>query len=252
MRPPAEGEDLTRLDAATHPQRLGWQSVMEWAAIGCATALWLVLGSRLIDGGGFSSPLVWLTAMGAAAGYLAGDLMSGVVHWFCDTFFEEDTPLIGRVLILPFREHHRDPLAMTRHGFAEIAGNSCLALLPLLGLVFALPAPTRAAWLGLYAGLLVFALVAVVTNQLHKWAHAATVPAYVPRLQAAGLILRPQRHASHHRTQADAYCVATGWLNPFLDGVGFFPRLERLLVALGLPMSETAPRWTPPRRGSSA
>jgi hypothetical protein len=248
MRPPSEREALTRLDEALHPQRFGWQTLMEWIAIACATALWLALANRLIAGGGFSGAALWLTALGATAGYLSGDLLSGVVHWFCDTFFEEDTPLIGRVLILPFREHHRDPLAMTRHGFAEIAGNSCLALLPLLALVAALPAPTRAPWLGVYAGLLVFAVVAVLTNQLHKWAHAASVPSCVPRLQAAGLILRPDRHAAHHRTQAEAYCVATGWLNAPLDRIAFFPRLERALVALGLPMSETAPRWTPRRR----
>jgi ubiquitin-conjugating enzyme E2 variant len=224
---------------------------MEWTAIAAATALWLLLARRLIDGGGFSAAGLWLTAAGALLGYLAGDLMSGVVHWFCDTFFEEDTPLIGRVLILPFREHHRDPLAMTRHGFAEIAGNSCLALVPVLGAVALLPAPgaARPVWLGAYAGLLSFTVVAVVTNQLHKWAHMPTVPGRVAWMQRTGLILQPMRHAAHHRTQAEAYCVATGWLNAPLDRIGFFPRLERALVAVGLPMSETAPRWTPPQAG---
>jgi len=218
---------------------------MEWLAIAVASALWLFLAARHVWSGGLDASFWWVTALGAAVGYLAGDFMSGVVHWFCDTFFEEDSALIGRVLIHPFREHHRDPLAMTRHHFAEIAGNSCLALAPVLAIVALLPAPARRLWLGAYAALLVFTLVAVVTNQLHKWAHMPTVPAYVTRMQRAGLILRPLRHAAHHRTQAEAYCVATGWLNPFLDRLGFFPAVERTLVALGLPMSETAPRWAP-------
>jgi len=218
---------------------------MEWLAIAVASALWLFLAARHVWSGGLDASFWWVTALGAAVGYLAGDFMSGVVHWFCDTFFEEDSALIGRVLIHPFREHHRDPLAMTRHDFAEIAGNSCLALAPVLAIVALLPAPARRLWLGAYAALLVFTLVAVVTNQLHKWAHMPTVPAYVTRMQRAGLILRPLRHAAHHRTQAEAYCVATGWLNPFLDRLGFFPAVERTLVALGLPMSETAPRWAP-------
>ncbi|HTK91714.1 MAG TPA: fatty acid desaturase CarF family protein [Verrucomicrobiae bacterium] len=230
---------------STHPERLGWQSLMEWLAIAVASALWLFLAARHVWSGGLDASFWWVTALGAAVGYLAGDFMSGVVHWFCDTFFEEDSALIGRVLIHPFREHHRDPLAMTRHHFAEIAGNSCLALAPVLAIVALLPAPARRLWLGAYAALLVFTLVAVVTNQLHKWAHMPTVPAYVTRMQRAGLILRPLRHAAHHRTQAEAYCVATGWLNPFLDRLGFFPAVERTLVALGLPMSETAPRWAP-------
>jgi plasmanylethanolamine desaturase len=233
-----------------HPGRLAWQSLMEWAAIAVASVLWFVLAVRLARAGVWSATFYSLTALGAACGYVAGDLMSGIVHWFCDTFFEEDTPLIGRVLIHPFREHHRDPLAMTRHGFAEIAGNSCLALAPLLAAAAALPAPTaeRPAGLAVHASLLVFTVVAVGTNQLHKWAHAGAVPAFVVRLQVAGLILHPVRHAAHHRTQAEAYCVATGWLNPPLDRLGFFPRVERALAALGLPMSETAPRWHPPQR----
>jgi hypothetical protein len=230
---------------SAHPERLGWQSLMEWTAIAVASALWLCLATRLLRNGGLEASSWWATALGVAVGYLAGDFMSGVVHWFCDTFFEEDSAVIGRVLIHPFREHHRDPLAMTRHDFAEIAGNSCLALAPVLAIVALLPAPAGPLWLGVYAALLVFSLVAVVTNQLHKWAHMPTVPAYVTRMQRAGLILRPLRHAAHHRTQAEAYCVATGWLNPFLDRLGFFPAVERTLVALGLPMSETAPRWAP-------
>jgi hypothetical protein len=64
------------------------------------------------------------------AGWLAADFASGIVHWFADTFFEEDAPWIGPLLIRPFREHHRDPQAMTRHGFLELTGNSCLVLLP--------------------------------------------------------------------------------------------------------------------------
>jgi len=46
----------------------------------------------------------------ALLGAVAADLASGVVHWACDTFFAEDTPVIGRALIFPFREDHRDPL----------------------------------------------------------------------------------------------------------------------------------------------
>src|SRR4030095_16825277 len=241
-------------DNAVQSERLPWQSLMEWAAIVVASALWLFLAARLLRGGGLT--YWWGTGLGAAVGYLAGDLMSGVVHWFCDTFFEEHSPVIGRVLIHPFREHHRDPLAMTRHDFAEIAGNSCLALAPGLGIVALLPAPTRPLWLGAYAALLVFTVVAVVTNQLHKWAHMPAVPGYVSAMQRTGLILRPLRHAAHHRTQAEAYCVATGWLNPFLDRIGFFPAAEGALSALGLPMSVTAPRrrdgqrrdGPPPRR----
>ena len=28
-------------------------------------------------------------------GYLAADALTGLVHWFCDTFFDETTPVLG-------------------------------------------------------------------------------------------------------------------------------------------------------------
>jgi ubiquitin-conjugating enzyme E2 variant len=223
-----------------------------------AAMLWLLLAARLAVVATTSSGLGSI-ATGVGLGYLAADFFSGIVHWFCDTFFEEDTPLIGRMLIEPFREHHRDPLAMTRHGFAEIVGNSCLAIAPLLAAVafFALPASGTPLSLVAHSALLTFAVGAVITNQFHKWAHLPAPPRAVVRLQHAGLVLRPVHHGGHHRTQAGAYCVATGWMNPLLDRLGFFPAAERAFCALGLPMSITAPRWgelqrrrsgPPPRR----
>jgi ubiquitin-conjugating enzyme E2 variant len=235
--------------AAVTVERPGWLAPIEWAAMTAATVLWMVLALRLAVAGSASARLAWLAA-GVALGYLAADFFSGIVHWFCDTFFEESTPLIGRMLIEPFREHHRDALAMTRHGLAEIAGNSCLAVAPLLGVVTFLAPPATGAPLSVvaHAALLTFAVGAVITNQFHKWAHLPAPPRAVVRLQRAGLVLRPAHHAGHHRTQAEAYCVATGWLNPALDRIGFFPAAERALCALGLPMSVTAPRWREAQR----
>lgn len=231
-------------------QRPGWLAPVEWAAMTTASVLWLVLVVRLAGAGPTSSRLGWLAA-GVVLGYLAADFFSGIVHWFCDTFFEEDTPLVGRMLIEPFREHHRDPLAMTRHGLAEIAGNSCLAIAPLLAAVAFLAPPATGAPLSLaaHSALLTFAVGAVITNQFHKWAHLPAAPRMVASLQQAGLVLRPAHHAGHHRTQAEAYCVATGWMNPFLDRIGFFPAAEGALSALGLPMSVTAPRRREGQRG---
>src|SRR6478672_3287095 len=39
-------------------------------------------------------------------GIVLSDFISGFLHWFFDTFFEENTPFVGPHLIAPFREHH--------------------------------------------------------------------------------------------------------------------------------------------------
>lgn len=170
---------------------------------------------------------------GAGIGYVLADVISGVVHWFCDTFFHEDTPLIGAAFIHPFREHHLDPLAITRHGFFEVNGNNCLALLPLVVAVLFLgeaheggPVPALFA----QSTVLAFALATFATNQFHKWAHQPRPAAAVRWLQASGLILSPVHHRLHHAgPYRQAYCITAGWLDPLLDRLRVFERIEHLV-----------------------
>jgi len=178
----------------------------------------------------WEAPQLLQMGAGALLGYLLADVASGVVHWFCDTFFHEDTPLIGRAFIHPFREHHVDPLAITRHGFFEVNGNNCLALLPLLIAVLVLGDPHQGeAVPALFAQSLTlgFTLATFATNQFHKWAHQHRPAAAVRRLQAIGVILSPAHHSRHHREPyRQAYCITVGWLDPLLDRTRLFERIE--------------------------
>jgi len=212
---------------ALRPRALVWLEASAVAA--CALLLAVVadrLGRALVDGRALA-----LALAGIPLGWLAADLLSGLVHWFCDRFFEETSPVIGHVLIAPFREHHRDPLAMTRHGFLELTGNSCAGLLPVL-----LAAAATTGGILADATIVAGAVAVGATNFFHKWAHAPAVPRAVAWLQAQHLILAPAHHAGHHRAgHAGRYCVTAGWLNGLVDGLGVFRRLERWLTAVGVP-----------------
>jgi ubiquitin-conjugating enzyme E2 variant len=172
-------------------------------------------------------------------GAMLADFLSGVIHWFCDTFFEEDS-LPGRLIIAPFREHHRDPLALTRHGFLERNGNSCGISLPFLTLAWWRGGPDDdSLWILFGSALLFFLTLAVfATNEIHRWAHAVHAPRMVRWLQTRGWILSPDRHRLHHDTGESAYCITLGWLNAPLDRVGFFEKCACLLAAAGLPRAE--------------
>lgn len=176
----------------------------------------------------------WLLAPAAILGVLAADFGTGAVHWLCDRFFREDTPVIGPALIRPFREHHTDPEAMTRNGLLELHGNSCIPVIAVLAL--ALPTrgePAGALALALDLWLVVFLAAASATNQFHMWAHARHAPALVRWLQRKGVILSPERHARHHRGDFDrSYCMTSGMLNPLLDRIDFFGSLERAIRSL--------------------
>lgn len=169
------------------------------------------------------------------AGWLAADFASGIVHWFADTFFEEDTPWIGPLLIQPFREHHRDPQAMTRHGFLELTGNSCLVLLPVVGAALAMPLSSF-----FQAAATTFAFGLFATNLFHKWAHDSAAPGFAQWLQRRWLILPPAHHRRHHSAgHGAAYCVTTGWTNSLAESCGAFAALRRLLTWLRVPAARS-------------
>ena len=143
-------------------------------------------------------------ALLALPALMAAELAAGLFHWVADTFFTPEAPWIGPTLIKSFRDHHTAP-----------------------GEMAALPG----CWVA--TALLLFTLGIALTNLFHQWAHAERVPAVVARLQRGGWILSPAHHALHHCGAHDrAYCVTTGWLNPTLDAIGFFPALERAVRRL--------------------
>lgn len=194
--------------------RSRWIAALEALAVTAFFALLAALAVRMVLGtSGWAEAPVLLAA--AFIGYALADAASGLTHWFCDSFFKEDTPCIGRVLILPFREHHRDPAAMTRHGFLELTGNSCLGIAPILVVAVCQP------WTPMLdATIVAFAFALFATNLFHKWAHSETVPRWVRLLQNSHLILNPARHLVHHTPpNKRAYCVTSGWMNVVLDRI---------------------------------
>jgi hypothetical protein len=174
---------------------------------------------------------LWLIGAAAFLGYVAADFASGLVHWGFDTWGSIHTPFLGKNFIRPFREHHFDEKAMTKHDFVETNGNNCLVSLPIL--VGACFIPNTSSF-GLFAlTFVVSTCVAVMaTNQIHKWSHQDEPPALITALQKAHLILPPDHHQVHHTKPHDSYyCITTGWLNSSLLAVNFFRIAERVVTA---------------------
>jgi ubiquitin-conjugating enzyme E2 variant len=131
---------------------------------------------------------VVLACVALPAGHLVADLLSGLLHWFADEFFEEDTPLLGPTLIHGFRDHHRNPRDILSHGLLEVSGYNALASLPVLVALTLWP-PGSGFARTIHAVLLATTLSVAATNQFHRYAHADRTPGWWNRpLDAAGLL----------------------------------------------------------------
>ncbi|MDQ3667044.1 MAG: fatty acid desaturase family protein [Acidobacteriota bacterium] len=180
--------------------------------------------------------LLWLAALAIPLALVLGDLVGGLVHWAADTYFSEDTPVVGPALIKPFRQHHIFPRDICTHTLVSIVGNVCILALPVLALCLYVLLVSRH---GLIAFAVFFttllAAATVATNVIHKWAHQEKPSPVVRLLQGMRLVLEPGHHQVHHTEPFEMhYCITNGWLNPLLNKIGFFRKLEAGLRFLGI------------------
>ncbi|TGN07109.1 fatty acid desaturase CarF family protein [Leptospira ilyithenensis] len=166
-------------------------------------------------------------------GYIFADFLSGMVHFLCDNFGDEETAYFGPAFIQPFRMHHTDPSDITKHDFFETNGNTCLVVLPVMGIYYFV-SDGLSVWVSFS---FLFSVTSVVfTNQFHKWAHLENPPRWIRVLQISGMILPKTMHSLHHTPPFSSYyCITCGWLNPLFEFVKFFPKMktsiESVLIA---------------------
>lgn len=193
-------------------------------------AMMAVLATQVVRGYA-ANGTPWRVAAVVIAGYLAADLASGLVHFLADNFGSPDTPFIGTSFVLPFRQHHVDPMGITRHGFFDANGNNALVCLPVL-IPIVLFVPISTSVMGYGFGLFSFVMLFAVflTNQTHKWAHMDEAPSVIRWMQGAGIILSKSHHDVHHRSPFNThYCITVGAWNSLFERLNAFDRLERLI-----------------------
>ena len=204
-----------------------WYASLQWVGL-CFFPVALAAFVLLFD---FSGLTVW-SFFAFVLGGLAADFVSGLVHWWLDTWGKASWPVIGRSLIRPFRQHHIDPLAMTTQSLGEINGTLfglsglTLCVLYLGGEAFALS-------LDLQFGIFVFVFYSAFTNWIHQSAHHPNPNSVYRLLSGLHLVLKSKKHNEHHSQGfSSSYCISTGWLNPFLNRVRFFRHAESFVSAI--------------------
>ena len=159
----------------------------------------------------------------AALTIAAADVVSGVVHWVEDAYARPGAPVLGPVAEANLRHHWR-PREFLQKSWWSSSWDLLLASAAVVAMA--------AAFDVLSWHVVLFALLVANANQIHKWTHMnrAEMPVVVHWLQKALLLQTPRHHAHHHgRARNTHYCVITNFVNPLLEELTFWSRLERLV-----------------------
>lgn len=155
-------------------------------------------------------------------GWLLADFSTGCLHWLFDTWGKFNWPILGKLFVRPFLEHHIEPNEITKHDWIETNGSNLFVGLCILGSTLFFSDSSFTIIL-----VLCISFWGSLTNQFHKWSHQVNVPKYVTLLQKSKIILSTKHHNNHHYGEYDYhYCITSGVLNNFLDKTKFFRILE--------------------------
>lgn len=154
---------------------------------------------------------------------LIADFITGLIHWLEDTYGLPSWPLLGRSVILPNIDHHRNPgLIGSMTSFVARNYQSFLGGFAVLGILWYIGVSP------VYSALTM--LLASLGNEVHMWSHRKT-NWFIELLQEMAIIITPRNHAKHHRPPYDRYyCTITNLVNPVLELIMFWRFLEYILL----------------------
>jgi ubiquitin-conjugating enzyme E2 variant len=157
---------------------------------------------------------------------LLADFVSGLVHWWEDAYARTGDGLLGRIARDNLR-HHAKPREFLAKDYWDSSWDLLLLSTLIAAVAFALDALS---W-----HVVLFVLLVANANQVHKWAHmrAEELPRIVRWAQRVQLLQTTRHHSKHHQGARNThYCVLTNLLNPVLEELQLWVRLERVIERL--------------------
>lgn len=150
---------------------------------------------------------------GSILGYHSGGLGSGILHWFLDSFNFEILSDFHK----NFRTHHNNPMSLEKFPAIEPFVEIIPVFLPILGITLLFRHPL------IIAHNIVGCCIGNLSQIIHKLSHRRQhekdtdlfgnyiwpkVPEFIKELQDIRILLHPDEHSIHHKTELKNYCIA--------------------------------------------
>jgi len=171
------------------------------------------------------------------AAWFIADILTGIFHWFQDSYIETSSKYEYVVALAEDNEfHHNQPAAMTKLSEWENISNSIIIGFPVAALLFAVGSPV-VVWLPFIFG--------SFGNLVHRYSHLSpnNIPTVIKWMQWTGFFCSPKHHIGHHlgpngllskQESFEKYCPMTNYMNPILDRLKFFRAIEYCLSIVGI------------------
>ena len=212
-------------------------------ASGCAFALRALLKDRSSLRHHWPS-----TVASVAIAMFSADMVSGLLHWAFDTWFDETNVTFQRMIRI-VREHHIYPQKVFNYPVHQEVGLmswfGLLGLAPACLTYVARKKSERTVAASALAGGLLYSFLITFSLEFHKQGHRFQRGRFIHALQAAHVVLSPKQHMKHHALEHDThYCFVNGIGDLTLGKLGFFRVLESGMTALtGMKPRENDRQW---------
>ena len=158
---------------------------------------------------------------------LLADFLTGLGHWFEDTYSVPTWPILGRIIAEPNINHHLQPNEMAPTFWER----NKWQLIPAWVFLIGLATISLLTW---EIALIINALA--LGNETHSWCHKKVSNPLITLLQDMGISINPRQHHKHHKHPYEkTFCTLTNFVNPVVDRLQLWRFLEWIIAKLGIP-----------------
>jgi|GEM_PF-743928 len=157
--------------------------------------------------------------------WCAADFITGVIHWWEDTYGNPNWKIIGKYVVEPNLVHHKQPHKLLEGSWWSRINTSVIAAAIFWGILWSI---------GLFSWqIIVCLLFCTQGNEVHAMSHRPdkATNKFIRFLQRTGIFQSKKIHRWHHKAPYETnFCVMSDFCNPILNRIGFWGKLELLIL----------------------
>jgi len=162
-------------------------------------------------------------------GFIIADIISGLFHWFEDTYLDYciNLPIIGEIS-KDNELHHYFPRSVFAHSYFETITVSLSLTLILILFIYFLNKKLVLKYTYVFIS---FGFFSSVSSLIHRFSHLRDCENYqvIHFLQKFGILCSHEHHSLHHDLVNQKYCAITEYNNYILDSIHFWRGLENVI-----------------------